>query len=152
MTQEATVVYLVKDNKVCMGMKKRGFGIGRWNGFGGKPKDKEMIEETAVRELLEESGVKADKENLIKRGKFYYYQPNGDWQINVFILNIWEGEPAETEEMKPEWFEIEKLPLEQMWENDALWIGRVLKGERLTGTVWHDENDKVVKYELKEVV
>jgi len=53
--------------------------------------------------------------------------------------------------MRPEWFEISKLPLLQMWENDALWIERVLtQTKRLKGTFWHDENGKVAKYEIKE--
>jgi len=36
-------------------MKKRGFGEGKWNGFGGKNKAKETIIETALRELHEEA-------------------------------------------------------------------------------------------------
>ena len=40
-------------------MKKRGFGEGRWNGFGGKLHEGETCEEAALRELEEESGLKA---------------------------------------------------------------------------------------------
>jgi hypothetical protein len=70
----------------------------------------------------------------------------------VFVCDKWLGEITESDEMKPKWFEIDKLPTEQMWENDGLWIGRILKGENLKGTFWHDENGKVIKYELKEIV
>ena len=45
-------------------MKKRGFGEGKYNGFGGKIKDKETIEAAAIRELYEETEVKASKENM----------------------------------------------------------------------------------------
>ncbi len=38
-------------------MKKRGFGEGRWNGFGGKVNEGEGVEEAAKRELEEEVGV-----------------------------------------------------------------------------------------------
>jgi hypothetical protein len=31
-----TLCIPIKNNKVLLGMKKRGFGVGRWNGFGGE--------------------------------------------------------------------------------------------------------------------
>jgi hypothetical protein len=31
-----TLCMVHQDNKLLLGMKKRGFGEGRWNGFGGK--------------------------------------------------------------------------------------------------------------------
>jgi hypothetical protein len=31
-----TLCVPINDGKVLLGMKKRGFGAGRWNGFGGK--------------------------------------------------------------------------------------------------------------------
>ena len=37
-------------------MKKRGFGVGKWNGFGGKLHANETMVECAARELHEESG------------------------------------------------------------------------------------------------
>ncbi|CAM9398354.1 unnamed protein product, partial [Phaeothamnion confervicola] len=46
--------------EVLLGLKKRGFGINLWNGFGGKVEVGETIEEGARRELLEESSVTAE--------------------------------------------------------------------------------------------
>ena len=31
-----TLVFLREGTRVLLGMKKRGFGVGKWNGFGGK--------------------------------------------------------------------------------------------------------------------
>ena len=42
--------------RVLLGMKKRGFGVGKWNGFGGKLHANETMVECAARELHEESG------------------------------------------------------------------------------------------------
>jgi 8-oxo-dGTP diphosphatase / 2-hydroxy-dATP diphosphatase len=47
-------------------MCTQGFGIGRWNGFGGKVEPGETIADAAKRELLEESSVVATV--LEKRG------------------------------------------------------------------------------------
>lgn len=44
-------------DQILLGMKKRGFGMGKWNGFGGKVEPGETIEEGALREMAEESGV-----------------------------------------------------------------------------------------------
>ncbi|XP_044836569.1 7,8-dihydro-8-oxoguanine triphosphatase isoform X3 [Mauremys mutica] len=42
-----TLVLVVQPQQVLLGMKKRGFGAGRWNGFGGKVQVDETIEQAA---------------------------------------------------------------------------------------------------------
>lgn len=44
-----TLVLVVQPGRVLLGMKKRGFGAGKWNGFGGKVQPGETIEEAARR-------------------------------------------------------------------------------------------------------
>ena len=44
-----TLLFVVESDRVLLGMKKRGFGAGRWNGFGGKVDRDETIEEAAKR-------------------------------------------------------------------------------------------------------
>lgn len=44
-----TLVLVVRPGRVLLGMKKRGFGAGKWNGFGGKVQQGETIEEGARR-------------------------------------------------------------------------------------------------------
>ncbi len=44
-----TLVSVIKDDKILLGLKKRGFGVGWWNGFGGKINNGETIEEAAKR-------------------------------------------------------------------------------------------------------
>ena len=45
-------------------MKKRGFGEGKWNGFGGKVEVGETIVEAAAREVKEECGYVVKTEDL----------------------------------------------------------------------------------------
>jgi len=47
-------------------MKKRGFGVGKWNGYGGKLEEGESIERCATRELEEECGIVSH--NMIRKG------------------------------------------------------------------------------------
>ena len=42
---------------VLLGMKKRGFGVGKWNGFGGKVENGETVFDGAMRELQEECSI-----------------------------------------------------------------------------------------------
>ena len=44
-----TLVSVLKDDEILLGLKKRGFGVGWWNGFGGKINNGETIEEAAKR-------------------------------------------------------------------------------------------------------
>lgn len=66
MKKVLTLCMIFDDKKVLLGMKKRGFGSGLWNGFGGKVDPGETIEQAAIRELHEERRVLATK--LEKRG------------------------------------------------------------------------------------
>jgi len=52
-----TLCLIHQHPKILLGMKKRGFGQGRWNGFGGKVAPEETVLEAAKREMLEEAGL-----------------------------------------------------------------------------------------------
>ena len=44
-----TLVLITKEQSLLLGMKKRGFGEGKWNGFGGKVNIGEAVVDAAVR-------------------------------------------------------------------------------------------------------
>ena len=45
--------------RLLLGLKKRGFGQGKWNGFGGKLDEGETPRQAAIREMKEESDVES---------------------------------------------------------------------------------------------
>ena len=49
MIKTLTLVLVRQGQNVLLGMKKRGFGVGRWNGFGGKVEKQETILDSAKR-------------------------------------------------------------------------------------------------------
>ena len=55
--RDVNLCYLLKENKILLGYKKRGFGKDKWNGLGGKVDPGETIEGSAVRETKEEIGI-----------------------------------------------------------------------------------------------
>ena len=110
-----TLCCIYNDKRILLGMKKRGFGEGRWNGFGGKVHKGETIEEAAKRELIEEACIKVDK--IDKRGVLLFeFEGNPEkLEMHIFSSNTFEGEPMETEEMKPQWFLEKDIPFDQTW-------------------------------------
>ena len=63
-----TLVFVLGQQRVLLGMKKRGFGAGKWNGFGGKKDPQETMKACARRELMEETSLDAPEEAFKERG------------------------------------------------------------------------------------
>ena len=57
MRKVTTLVLIVEESRALLGMKKRGFGVGKWNGFGGKVEPNETVNDAAIREIQEEAGI-----------------------------------------------------------------------------------------------
>jgi len=74
--RDTTLILPMRDGRILLGMKKRGFGVGKLNGFGGKLNEGESIVEAAVRELEEEIGIVAKVENLKKRAELTFLFPH----------------------------------------------------------------------------
>lgn len=129
-TKVLTNLYVVQDARVLLGMKKRGFGAGKWNGFGGKVEEGETIEAAADRELREEAGIAVTDKERIGIIKYKYAGKPNPLEVHVFRASRVVGEPTETEEMVPRWFSADELPLASMWADDPFWFKFLLSGER----------------------
>jgi 8-oxo-dGTP diphosphatase/2-hydroxy-dATP diphosphatase len=140
-----------QDGKILLGMKKRGFGQGRWNGFGGKIQEGERIEDAAKRELQEEAGLAA--EEIVEQGllEFEFRGSPEILEVHAFRVNRFTGEPQETEEMKPQWFPVDGIPYEIMWPDDRHWLPMFLQGKKFHGIFIFDGSDTILKYQLEEV-
>jgi len=137
--------------KILLGMKKRGFGMGKWNGFGGKVTEGETIEDATKRELLEESGLTATTLEKVGVLQFSWQGKEEDiLEVHSFKAIDFSGEPQETEEMKPEWFLIKDIPFENMWPDDKYWVPLFLEGKKFEGKFLYDDDNNVVEYDLKE--
>ena len=106
--RKAVRCYLVKDNKVVVtkykeGKKKAGY----YDIPGGKIEGEETPEQTAIREMKEETGLKI--KNLKYKGKMIIEYPNRIFDFEVFICNECEGKPQDFEENTSEWIEINEL-------------------------------------------
>lgn len=144
-----TLVYLFKEDKVLLAMKKRGFGAGKLNGVGGKLEEGETILQAAVRETQEEVGVDLKEENLKKVAviNFKFLEESGnvkeEQDVHVFFTHEFSGEPTETEEMRPEWFLISEAPYDKMWEDDQHWLPLAFSGRTLEAKAEFTPENKI---------
>ncbi len=140
---------IVENGKILLGMKKRGFGAGRWNGFGGKVEECESIEESAKREMLEESEVEV--QNLEERGEieFTFFDTGNVLEVHIFKILSYAGVPKETEEMKPQWFEIIDIPFHQMWPDDVYWMPIFLKDKKFKGKITFKDENTIISHNLE---
>lgn len=149
-----TLCFPLRGSQVLLGMKKRGFGQGKWNGFGGRVEDSELIEQANVREVREEAGIRlVDFEKAAVLDFAFPFKKEWDQTVHVFVSRKWAGEVAESEEMMPAWFDVDFLPFEQMWDGDAKWLPLVLAGKKVEGRFeFNEDNTTLRHFELREVV
>jgi len=152
--KKATLCFLLRETdtgqEVLLAMKKRGFGQGKWNGVGGKVDD-ESIEEAAKRETAEEIGVAVAELERVAILTFYFADPEfqkWDQEVHVFLARSWEGEPSESEEMRPQWYIYDDVPYDSMWADDQYWLPKVLTGERLRAVFTFSDSETIINHEI----
>lgn len=151
MKKQMTLCIVHQHPKVLLGMKKRGFGAGRWNGFGGKVGNGEALIAAARREIKEEAGIDVGDMEKVGVLDFNFKDKPDTFEVHIFKVREFTGEPKETEEMSPKWFFIDEIPFMEMWSGDRLWIPHFMKDRKFKGQILFDENDSVIEYKIDEV-
>ncbi|MDD2807092.1 MAG: 8-oxo-dGTP diphosphatase [Patescibacteria group bacterium] len=146
-----TLCLVIKDGQILLGMKKRGLGTGKWNGFGGKVEVGETIEEATKREMFEESGIEIKTMYQLGINEFEFRGQPGILAVHVYKAVDFFGEPTETEEMRPQWFDLSAVPFAKMWDDDRYWFKLFLADKKFRGRYLFNENEKVIDYSLAEI-
>ena len=132
-------------------LKKRGLGAGKINGPGGRLEPGETPLACAIRETQEELRVTPTGVAYVGELMFQFVgeqrrSPGHSIHGYVFRASDCVGEPTETDEAVPRWTDVDAIPYEQMWQDDALWMPRMLANEPFVGRflfdndamLWHD--------------
>ncbi len=150
---ETTLLLLRKENKILLAMKKCGFGVGKFNGVGGKLEENETPEDAMLRETKEEIGIiptKYEKMGVVEFIEFVKGEKT-NLKFYLYVATEWEGTPSESEEMKPVWFSIEKIPYENMFSDDKYWMPYILKNKKIKAFFEFDEDWNIEKYNITEI-
>ncbi len=155
--KDRTLCFLTRGNppsEVLLGLKKCGFGAGKYAGFGGGVETGETIEAATARELEEETGIKVSVNDLRQVGHLIFLFPSKPaWSqvVHVFVAKEWAGNPVESDEMKPAWYKIDEIPFERMWADASYWLPLVLGGKRIKARfVFKDDNETADEANLEE--
>lgn len=155
----ATLVFPIRNKEVLLGIKTSGIGEGCWNGWGGVQEPDETVQEAAVRELREESGLIANIEDLEYVGKvtFNNLEDRVKFKVlmHVFVLCRWVGvlEPNLSEMREPKFWSVVSLPFDQMMPSDRDWLPFVprafSRSQFFEAEVFHTEGQKGLREETK---
>lgn len=150
---ETTLCLPIKDNKILLGKKKRGFGKGKYNGFGGKLNDGETVEEGIIRETKEEANIIPTKYEKVGVLDFDEYIKNERTKLRfyLYITSEWDSEIEETDEMIPEWFDINNIPYDSMFPYDKYWLPMVLEGKKIKAHFNFDKDWNLVSRKIDEI-
>lgn len=127
-----TAVFLTRlvdgHEEVLLGMKARGFGAGKWNGFGGKVAPNEHVDDAARRELFEEANCGMSDVRLAGI-VFFVFEGSADGaplEMRIYTAAA-DGTPSPSEEMTPiQWFRYDAIPYDSMWRDSAHWLPSIL--------------------------
>jgi len=138
--QTAVLVYVVKNNKLLLSRKARKVNAGKLTSFGGKFENNESEIECVQRELKQESGLNVEASALRKAAIIDFHNTDTDvWRVHTYIANKFSGTPKSTDEMtNPKWYDISKLPFDDMPWSDHFWLPLLLAGKKLKVVVYKE--------------
>ena len=147
--QRTTLLFALRRGEVLLGMKRRGLGMGLWNGAGGKlAAGEETHARAAIRETHEEFGILPGAVTPVGVLRFHFLAGEGkaawDQECVVFTALEWEGEPHETDEMAPRWFARDAVPFDEMWADDRLWFPSMFAGNEFFGDIDFAANEAML--------
>ena len=128
--ERAVLMFLRDGGDLLLIHKKRGLGTGKVNGPGGRVEPGETLEQAAVRETEEETGITP---HTVTASADLWFQFVDGYSLSarVFVAEGWSGELRACEEADPFWHPANELPWNQMWADDALWLPEVLSGNEV---------------------
>ncbi len=139
-----TICLIRHNGKLLLQKRALGrFGGGKWDCPGGKLQPAESLDECAVREIEEETGLTIGDPKL--HGCFQVYfggVSEPDWIVHVYSATAFVGQLRAGPEGELKWFAEDQLPYEQMWPSDRCWLPDLLEGrfgeKRFAATFWFD--------------
>jgi 8-oxo-dGTP diphosphatase len=144
----ATLCYLEGKDGVLMlhrNKKKGDLHKGKWNGIGGKIDPGESPEESAVREVHEESGLIIEEMQLKGVLTFPAFDKDGrDWVVFTYYVPKFSGKLMEDcPEGDLAWIKREKLLDLPIWDGDRIFLPHVFTKGHFSGKFVYEDGQLV---------
>ncbi len=146
--EKATVVYIIQDQKILLIRRKRGLGIGKICGPGGKVEHGESLLECAKRETKEEVCLLPEALKLCGKNTFQFSNGYG-LIVYIYKGSMFSGTAKETDEAEPFWQNVTQIPFDKMWADSGLWFPMMLNNRLFEGHYLFD-GDEIIDYQLVE--
>lgn len=142
----ATLLFIIRAEKILLIRKKRGLGAGKINGPGGRIETGETPLEGAIREVEEEVGLIPT--DVTDCGELRFQFVDG-YSLHVWVFRAagYIGELKETDEACPMWVPIDVIPYSEMWADDQVWLPMLLREEAFSGRFIFDK-DQMIDYAI----
>jgi 8-oxo-dGTP diphosphatase len=142
---EATICHVARRRTLLLKKASRGISVGKWNAPGGKLEPGEEPEQCARREVREETGLMVSR--LFYHGVLTFVMDGGKTlhtRAHLFSTKNAKGKARSSDEGEVRWFPMDALPLDEMWEDDQLWIPLMLRGIKFDATFIYDAANRHV--------
>ena len=139
---ETVLVYIFKDDEVLMlyrNKKKNDINEGKWIGVGGRKEPNETIDECAIRETKEETGL--DVHSLSCCGEVLFVDENFKIMMYIYEITDFSGELIECDEGDLKWIPIKDIYNYPMWEGDKAFLPKVINHEPYFKMELHYKNN-----------
>lgn len=149
----AIVSYAVLNDKVLLGVRKKSstdLGVNIVAGIGGKLEPDETHEQALIREVNEEIGITPITYKRMGKVVFLYpHKPKWNLDVEIYVIEKWDGDPVESDEIKPDWFEIKKLPIDRMFLDNKYWLPHVLAGKTIEAIFLYSEEHVILEDKVR---
>lgn len=130
---ESSCVYLIQDDRWLMllrNKKQQDINHGKWIGIGGKREEGETMEQCAIRETLEETGLHIH--SLCVAGVVEFHQEGiEDETITVFTSSDFSGTMHPCDEGTLAWIAKKDILNLNLWPGDRIFLSRMMEGKNL---------------------
>ena len=130
--EHAVLCFIRETDRILLIHKKTGLGAGKINGPGGRIDPGESALQAAIRETTEETGLTPISLEQTAELSFVFLDGYSLF-VTVFTADGFRGQLTQTTEADPFWCQECEIPYTRMWEDDAIWLPRVLSGEYIKG-------------------
>jgi 8-oxo-dGTP diphosphatase len=78
------------------------------------------------------------------------FRPLWSQLFHLFLASRWQGQPVRSEKAEPVWFPVNDIPFDEMWQDGAYWLPRILNGEQIWARfIFREDNEAIAEMTIQ---